>query len=45
MQIEGFIPYLSVTDAVKAIAFYSKVFETEPCLLLKMPDGNVMHCE
>lgn len=40
-----FVPYLSVTDAKKAVAFYSRVFETEPTILLNMPDGRVMHCE
>ena len=39
------VPYLSVTDATDAIAFYSRVFETVPSLLLNMPDGRVMHCE
>jgi PhnB protein len=39
------VPYLSVTDAKEAVAFYSRVFETEPRLLLNMPDGRVMHCE
>ena len=39
------VPYLSVTDATEAVAFYSRVFETEPALLLNMPDGRVMHCE
>ena len=45
MSSREFVPYLSVTDANEAIAFYSRVFETEPSLLLKMPDGRVMHCE
>lgn len=44
-MIREFIPYLSVTDAVAAVAFYSRVFETEPTLRLNMPDGRVMHCE
>jgi PhnB protein len=39
------VPYLSVTDAKEAVAFYSRVFETEPRLQLNMPDGRVMHCE
>ncbi len=39
------IPYLSVTDAKKAVTFYSCVFGTEPVLMLNMPDGRVMHCE
>ena len=45
MQIQEFIPYLSVTDANKAIAFYSEVFDVSPRVLLKMPDDRVMHCE
>ena len=39
------VPYLSVTDAKEAVAFYARVFGTEPVLLLNMPDGRVMHCE
>jgi PhnB protein len=42
---QEFVPYLSVTDAKKAVAFYSRVFETQPRLQLDMPDGRVMHCE
>jgi PhnB protein len=45
MPIREFVPYLSVTDAKKAVAFYSHVFEADPTLLLNMPDGRVMHCE
>ena len=45
MSNTEFVPYLSVTDATEAVAFYSRVFETEPSLLLNMPDGRVMHCE
>jgi len=45
MPTREFVPYLSVTDANQAVAFYSQVFETEPVLLLNMPDGRVMHCE
>ena len=45
MPSREFVPYLSVTDASEAVAFYSRVFETDPSLLLKMPDGRVMHCE
>ncbi len=45
MQIQEFVPYLSVSDANKAVAFYSKVFDVSPRMLLKMPDGRVMHCE
>ena len=45
MTSAEFVPYLSVTDAKEAVAFYSRVFETEPVLLLNMPDGRVMHCE
>lgn len=45
MKIQEFIPYLSVTDANKAVTFYSKIFDASPWLLLNMPDGRVMHCE
>ena len=45
MTTREFVPYLSVLDAKEAVAFYSRVFETEPVLLLKMPDGRIMHCE
>ena len=45
MSIQEFVPYLSVTDAKEAIAFYSRIFESEPTLQLNMPDGRVMHCE
>ena len=45
MTTQEFVPYLSVTNAKEAVAFYSRVFETEPALLLNMPDGRVMHCE
>lgn len=40
-----FIPYLSITDATKAVAFYADVFGVAPYVLLNMPDGRVMHCE
>ena len=40
-----FIPYLSITDATKAVAFYTDVFGVAPYVLLNMPDGRVMHCE
>jgi len=45
MKTTEFVPYLSVTDANKAVAFYSRVFEIGPSVLLSMPDGRVMHCE
>ena len=45
MTIQGFVPYLSVTGAKDAVAFYSRVFGVEPTLLLNMPDGRLMHCE
>lgn len=41
----AFIPYLSITDATKAVTFYSEVFGVAPYVLLSMPDGRVMHCE
>ena len=40
-----FVPYLSVSDAEAAVAFYSRVFGAEPARQLNMPDGRVMHCE
>jgi PhnB protein len=45
MRITEFIPYLSVTDANKAVDFYSRVFDTEPRVSLSLPDGRIMHCE
>jgi len=45
MTTQEFVPYLSVTDAKEAVAFYSRVFDTPPTLLLNMPDARVMHCE
>lgn len=45
MEFENLVPYLSVVNADKAVSFYSRIFEVEPVLLLKMPDGTVMHCE
>ena len=45
MTIQEFVPYLSVTDAKKAVTFYSRVFETDPLVLLNIPDGRILHCE
>jgi PhnB protein len=45
MKVHEFIPYLSVTDANKAVAFYAEIFDVSPWVLLKMPDDRVMHCE
>ena len=45
LNTQEFVPYLSVSHANKAVEFYSAVFEVEPKLLLKMPDGRIMHCE
>jgi PhnB protein len=45
LQNFAFIPYLSITDATKAITFYTNVFGVAPFVLLNMPDGRVMHCE
>ena len=45
MTIQEFVPYLSVTNAGQAVDFYSRVFGTEPLVLLTMPDGRIMHCE
>lgn len=39
------VPYLSVTDAEAAVAFYTEAFGVAPYVLLHMPDGRVMHCE
>lgn len=44
-MISEIVPYLSVTNAEKAIAFYSQVFGVEPTFQLTMPDGRIMHCE
>jgi PhnB protein len=38
-----FIPYLSITDAAKAVEFYTKVFGVDPYVQINM--GGVMHCE
>ena len=40
-----FVPYLSISDTTKAVAFYTNIFGVAPYLLLKMPDGRIMHCE
>lgn len=40
-----FVPYLSITEASTAVAFYTEVFGVAPYVLLNMPDGRVMHCE
>ena len=45
MKIKEAIPYLSITDARKALEFYSEVFDCEPLFVLSMPDGRVVHCE
>ncbi len=45
MKTPEIVPYLAVTDAPTAIAFYEQVFDTKPVHLLSMPDGRVMHCE
>ena len=45
MPTMEFVPYLSVRNAKEAVAFYSRVLETEPTNLLTMPDGRVMHVE
>lgn len=44
-QTTEIIPYLSVNDSNEAVAFYSRVFDTSPTMLLKMPDERIMHCE
>lgn len=45
MSIQACVPYLSISDAGKAVDFYREVFQVEPWNLLHMPDGRVMHCE
>lgn len=40
-----FVPYLSITGAAEAVAFYAAVFGVAPRLVLTMPDGRVMHAE
>lgn len=45
MTIQAIIPYLSVTDAARAVDFYRAMFQVEPYNLLHMPDGRVMHGE
>lgn len=45
MSLKELVPYLSVSNASQAIEFYSQVFECDPNVLLKMPDGRIMHCE
>ena len=44
METKQLIPYLNIKDANRAVEFYSKIFETSLWVLLKMPDGRVMHC-
>lgn len=38
-------PYLTVNDAVAALAFYKKVFGAIEVMRLNMPDGKVAHAE
>jgi PhnB protein len=38
-------PYLTVRDADKAIAFYSRAFEFEKRMAIPGPDGRTMHAE
>lgn len=45
MAIQACIPYLSVREGTAALAFFTRVFDTEPTLCLKLPDGRIMHCE
>ena len=40
-----FVPYLSATDAGKAVDFYTRAFGVSPLFLLQTSDGSVMHCE
>jgi len=39
------VPYLSVRNAAEALSFYNQVLGIAPAVLLKMPDGRVMHAE
>jgi PhnB protein len=39
------IPYLSIANAAKAIAFYKEIFGATEGTRLTMPDGKVMHAE
>ena len=45
MTVQAFVPYLSVLDAKAAVAFYARVFDVAPMLVLTMPDGRVMYAE
>ncbi|MEO8755687.1 MAG: VOC family protein [Casimicrobiaceae bacterium] len=38
-------PYLIVSDAAKAIAFYKQAFNAEELLRLASPDGKIAHAE
>ena len=41
----GATPYLIIRDADRALAFYQEVFDAQPVLYLKYPDGKVAHAE
>jgi PhnB protein len=45
MKTQEFVPYLSVTGAKDAVAYYTRVFDCEPLVSMSMPDGRLMHCE
>lgn len=45
MSVKEIVPYLSVNNAEEAVRFYSLVFESNPHVLLRMPDNRIMHCE
>lgn len=42
---EGFIPYLIVSGAGEAMAFYGAAFGAKETMRLSMPDGSVAHAE
>lgn len=42
---EGFIPYLIVSGAEEAMAFYAEAFGAEETTRLSMPDGTIAHAE
>ena len=41
----GFIPYLIVSGAEEAMAFYGAAFGAKETMRLSMPDGSVAHAE
>ena len=41
----GVIPYLTVSSAENAIAFYKRAFDGEEIRRMPSPDGRVMHAQ